>query len=218
MDICSIFLGNPEFWAIPPEKLKFFPLPLIYVLRFATLTRSPNQPHIQLINRLLQQRAEQTENKRRQQQQQPQPQQQGPQFKNLIRGVNAAAGESYYKTVKIRDIQFSAKREGDRYCEVVEKDRHGNSVLSLICCTRFIKGGPGGENSVEGVRLIVLKDEFFDKPFRASRIGVRQTKDNVSGHHHKWSFDSIRRKLYRLPLYNSDISVVIPMMDSYSDD
>jgi hypothetical protein len=188
--------------------------------------KAPYRPFIQLVNRLLEERAMGAENKEREEKKQQEEEQKHPggfHFKHK-RGGNLAVNERYFAAVQFgsgghsgKGIQFSEKREGDKYLEVQEELR-GEKVLSYISCTRFVEKRGADDREVvgrfvEGVRLHVMKEEFFTYPFPASKLGVRLTRERENGHCHRWSLADIRRKLYRMPVPDSDNSVVIPMIN-----
>jgi hypothetical protein len=198
-----------QFSAFPAEN---------YLREMLPKVRAPNQPLMQLVNLLLQDRARRPEDKRREELKQQQQQQQGVRFKHP-RGENIPAGEKYHAAAKIGDVEFNADRVGDRFCEVAVKQRNGTLAMVYIGCTKFITITRAGEEGhfVEGVRLNVEDEEFFSEPFDASRIGIRLTTENENGCRRRYPVANIRRKLYLMPLPDTEASVVIPMLNTYKN-
>ena len=125
---------------------------------------------------------------------------------------------SRFHCCETRDgLLFDARRERDRYCVL----QLGRDILN-VKITMFVEevgDALSKQQFVEGYVLKLDKREFFEQPLKASRLGihwdrgtefVKRRDGTVDKSKKVWPVDSIKRKLYRLPVKNQH--VIIPII------
>jgi hypothetical protein len=117
-----------------------------------------------------------------------------------------------YVVMTTPQVKYHCERLGDRYTEVEE-----DGEIIFIECTAFIDLGADLNDEeryrVEGQQLEVIDGEFYVDPMPASELGIRLT-NNVKSPAKSWPMSSVKRKIYRLPLYKSDLHVLMPLLHS----
>jgi hypothetical protein len=113
---------------------------------------------------------------------------------------------AHMQKLKTKSFQYQSNNTVDCYTEVLDY----NNELKYIKCEYFTK--EGDTYHVVGMEMNIVEEEFFTtKLVDSSTLGIVITSGEL-GLRRKWSVSRLRRKLYRLPINESNHHVLIPLL------